>query len=305
MFSEEAYYGSFTLPYTLLLSKRCPVPPSPFCSPDFFGIDLTWHRIASLESNLVALSVSQEGIVLWHSQNLVRHDDVREKLSQLLLPLPLPEVIDTLIPSALAKFFRSRAPLVHIASETLWEALVKGIIRQVITALQAKKVLHRFITCFGDKLEYHNSIYYAFPTIEAIIQASFDDLLACGLGFKAKTIVHLAEVLSEQKGLEDFVRVASPEEALKTLIAIKGIGNWTARVAYCDLTVHWDEHPYDLAVRYWARQCISSVEWEKSEVDFQEQFNKKAGPYVGAIMAYLLVYGSAFLSFKESGWKGI
>jgi 3-methyladenine DNA glycosylase/8-oxoguanine DNA glycosylase len=290
---ENEYCGSFALPHSLSPSKRSPIPPGPFFTPDSFDANLVWRRSITIEHNIVALAVSPDGVVSWRSQNPVQSDCVRKKLSLLLVPLPLPTAVDAVLPANIADFFRLRAPLVHIASETLWEALVKGIIRQVITASQAKKVLHRFITWFGEKTDYDGDLYYTFPTPKAIIHTSFDDLHACGLGFKAKTISHLARIYSEQINLEHTVRTASAEEVLKTLQAIKGIGDWTARVACCDLTARWEIHPYDQAVRYWTRHCLAAVTpaWETQEKAFQAQFYTSFGPYAKEVVAYLLAYG--------------
>lgn len=40
----------------------------------------------------------------------------------------------------------------------------------------------------GDPIEYKGSIYYSFPTVEQLKNATEEKLKACGVGFRAKYI---------------------------------------------------------------------------------------------------------------------
>jgi len=279
--------GSFELAYATSLSKLASSPAQQFVRPDYYGPQATWYRLAHIDALPVAIQVTKDGIVSWISPREIETARIQQKVKQLLVPLPLPDGALNHLPADLAHGFAALSPMVHVASESLWEALAKGIIRQVITASQARRVLHQFIIRFGEAYSYNGRAYYNFPTIERLLRCSLDDLSACGLGFKSKTLLNLAYALATDN-LESQIRATDLESALKMLQAIKGIGDWTARVALCDFTANWDCHPCDLAVITWARKYWTTREWPPQAVEFSTSWMQTNGIKTGIITAYLL-----------------
>jgi endonuclease III len=278
--------GSFELPYTASLSRLASPLSQQLVRPDRYDAQAAWCRLLNVDTAPVAIRVAENGIISWISPVLVETGQVRQKVERLLIPMPLPEDARRHLPEDLADSFASLSPLIHTASESLWEALVKGIIRQVITASQARQVLHRFITRFGKSYTYNGVPYHDFPEVEAILRSSIDDLRACELGFKAERILRLARILCD-RDLETQVRSADPEDALKLLVALDGVGDWTARVAFCDLTANWFYHPCDLAVVTWARRLWATRQWPSRESEFHALWTQVNGVHYGIIIAYL------------------
>ncbi len=114
---------------------------------------------------------------------------------------------------------------------TAFEALAKTIIEQQIAwvaALRAQKWLTEWA---GERIDHNGSSFYAFPTRERIAAASIDDLKPLKITFKrmALLIDVAGQVTSGSLNLES-LNTLPPDEAYKRLLAIKGIGHWTAVV---------------------------------------------------------------------------
>lgn len=114
---------------------------------------------------------------------------------------------------------------------TAFEALVKTIIEQQIAwvvALRAQKWLTEWA---GERIDHNGSSFYAFPAPERIAAASINDLKPLKITFKrmALLIDVAGQVASGSLNLES-LNSLPPDEAYKRLLAIKGIGHWTAVV---------------------------------------------------------------------------
>ena len=197
------------------------------------------------------------------------------------------------LPTRLAQQFIDLAPLVHISSPTLGEALIKGIIRQVISAAQARKVLHQFITSFGSRADYDGLIYYDFPTLETITSLSLEELTGtCGLGFKAKVVKLIAQKLLEENIEQQVLNCSSSDEAILLLQQLKGIGPWTSHITICDFLHDWSQYPFsDLAVRKWAKLLWPEGDWPENEDAFEQAWRQINGAHTGLITSYLLTSG--------------
>ncbi|MBI1282134.1 MAG: hypothetical protein GC179_28665 [Anaerolineaceae bacterium] len=137
--------------------------------------------------------------------------------------------------------------LPELRSSSVFEALIETIIEQQISWVTAQKAQRWLVEWVGNMLEYDEHIYYAFPTAEQIAAATVDDLKPLKITFKRMALmIDLAsQVASGQLDLEG-LREVSPAEAYKRLMAIKGIGHWTAAVTlerafgYSDWVAHND-----------------------------------------------------------------
>jgi len=280
--------GEFTVPYTQSLHYFCTETTQTLLYPGYFDHQANWHRLISLDGKPVTINVSPEGCVQWSCHDAIESAKVQETVHRLLISLPLPEEAKKSLPRELEARFRSLHPLVHITSLSLGEALMKAIIRQVITAGHAKKLTDAFIRHYGEKQVYDGKTYYDFPSLEAIAKISLEDLQTEGLGFKAK-VVHWAALCLLENDLEAKIAQVSPQEALALLTSIKGIGRWTAHVALCDWLANWSYYPFeDLAVRTWAGKLWGGVQWPHDERQFAACWQQINGDYAGVITFYLL-----------------
>ncbi len=121
--------------------------------------------------------------------------------------------------------------LPELRTASTFEALMQTVIEQQISWVTAQKAQRWLVEWAGNKLEYEGHVYYAFPTAEQIAAATVEDLKPLKITFKRMALmIDLASQVSggqlDLEGLRDF----SPAEAYQQLLAIKGIGHWTAAV---------------------------------------------------------------------------
>ncbi len=290
MRSEVLTSGEVIMSGLESLRYFCTPTTQQFVRPDYFDHCGMWHRLIPIDHTSVAITVSPQGCIRWYCTEALEDTKVYDALRHLFLPLPLLEEATNHLPAELQAHLLSLHPLVHVASSSLGEALIKAIIRQVITANHAKKLLDFFIRRYGEQRTYQGAIFYDFPSLETIAALPLEDLQACGLGFKAKVVRNTAMSILEQ-GLEEKVRRVPREEALCFLQSIKGIGRWSAHVTICDLFGAWQFYPFeDLAVRTWARKLWPQESWPTDERTFSAKWQALHGTNVGVITFYLLSY---------------
>ena len=109
-----------------------------------------------------------------------------------------------------------------------FELAVRAILGQQITVKAATTIAGRFVGAFGEPVVTpHAGIERLAPTPQRIAASSPEELGALGIiGTRARSIIALAqEIVSGRLRLEPG---ASPEETIAQLVALPGIGAWTA-----------------------------------------------------------------------------
>ncbi len=106
------------------------------------------------------------------------------------------------------------------------EALIKTIIRQVITAKQAKRMFSNFIKEFGEQKEG----LYSFPSFAKLEKITVDDLKTFGLAFKATRICSgINRLLTEKK---------------KEITSMNGIGPWSKAILQVEKNKDFSFYPF-------------------------------------------------------------
>lgn len=268
-------------------------------SPDRFDTDRSWYRLVTIAGIPVTLKVMPAGTVFWSSSANLSTTDIYRCLTRLLIPIDLPREAWTRVPPDLLARFLTHTPLLHIASASLGEAVIKAVIRQVISAQHARRLTYRFVELYGPTCSYEGSIYTDFPSLEAVARMSPDDLRACGLGYKAPLLPRIAHDLLQMQ-IEERLDHISSTEAIALLQSVKGIGRWTACVAMCDLRGDWSVYPFeDLAVRTWAARLWPGISWPREERAFVLAWHEMQGAYVGHITCYLLAQAGFALQSEQ------
>lgn len=103
------------------------------------------------------------------------------------------------------------------------EALIKTIIRQIISSQQAKKLFSDFIKKFGVN---KNGIF-GFPTKQKLIKISVEELKKIGLGLKAERINKGIHLLNN-----------------KNFNEINGIGPWSIEVLDAEINKDYMYYPF-------------------------------------------------------------
>ncbi len=102
-----------------------------------------------------------------------------------------------------------------------FEALVTSITAQQISLRAALSIRNRLIETFGER----HDVAYAFPTRERLALASPEAIVAVGFSRrKAEYVVGLARADLDL----DALALLRDDEVRATLVALPGIGEWTA-----------------------------------------------------------------------------
>ena len=114
----------------------------------------------------------------------------------------------------------------------LFEALCWSIIGQQINLTFAYKLKRKLTEEFGTKLTYENEDYYLFPSPEIVANLQVSDLLPMQFSTrKAEYLIEIAkQFVSENISKSKLEQMTTPE-AIKALVNVRGIGEWTANYA--------------------------------------------------------------------------
>jgi DNA-3-methyladenine glycosylase II len=123
----------------------------------------------------------------------------------------------------LAGLIRKHGPCTYKPrpSEDYYLELISSIIGQQLSVKAARTIERRFLELFGGKC----------PSPEQILEADAQTFRNAGLSrAKAEYVRDLARHVLEEKLLIDKLPELDNEEVIKELIAVKGIGEWTAHM---------------------------------------------------------------------------
>ena len=132
---------------------------------------------------------------------------------------------------------------------TLFESLVLAILGQQISAAVARTMRMLLIERFGARAEFDGVTYYAFPTPESILASSPAELRTLKLTQRKAEYIHGIAANALEPGWADLPYLPD-EEIVRRLIALRGVGHWTAQWALVRGLARPDALPLgDLALR--------------------------------------------------------
>ncbi len=134
---------------------------------------------------------------------------------------------------------------------SMWESLVKTIVNQQIPIYLALRIISKLVEYLGRKITIDNSrIFYDFPTPEAVLKAGIDELRHIGLSKrKAEYVTDIAKAIVKRGYDLERIGKLTPQEAVEELMTFRGVGPWTAKLAYMAYTGNLNLFlPEDLSV---------------------------------------------------------
>lgn len=146
----------------------------------------------------------------------------------------------------LAKVVPRYGPCTIRPHKDYYQELVDSIISQQLSVKAAAAIEGRFRDMFGGK----------FPSPEQILTKSPDELRAIGFSYaKGNYVRDLAQHVLDGKVRFDHLDTLTNEEVIAELIAVKGIGEWTAHMFLMFCMGRSDVLPVgDLGIRNGIRQ---------------------------------------------------
>ncbi len=110
-----------------------------------------------------------------------------------------------------------------------FEAFANVIPFQQVSLDAGVAVVGRIVDRFGASLRVGERTLHAFPTAEAIAGARLDALRRCGLSArKAESLRYLARAIASGDLVEERIAALPTDEARRALVALPGIGPWSA-----------------------------------------------------------------------------
>nr|WP_102275795.1 DNA-3-methyladenine glycosylase [Cytobacillus massiliigabonensis] len=112
----------------------------------------------------------------------------------------------------------------------LFEALVWAIIGQQINLTFAYTLKKRFVEQFGECLSFERKQFWLFPSFEKIAGIDIDDLKSLQItARKAEYIIGVAKAMLNGEIIkENMLQKLDYQQAKQSLMAIRGVGAWTA-----------------------------------------------------------------------------
>jgi N-glycosylase/DNA lyase len=117
-----------------------------------------------------------------------------------------------------------------------------------------RNMLNNLSRKFGKKLMLDEKIFYTFPKVERLYEASINEICSCHVGYRAKAIKSIVDGIIEESFDLDDLKFSSYVKAKEQLMKIYGIGN---KIADCILLFSLeklDAFPIDV----WISRALSS-----------------------------------------------
>jgi DNA-3-methyladenine glycosylase II len=175
--------------------------------------------------------------------------------------------------------------LPHTAS--VFEALVLAVLGQQISTSVARIIRTLLIETFGPSAEFDGEIYYAFPRPASIWASSPAELHTMKLTQRKSEYVHglAGSALDPEMGLERLEELTDGE-IIEKLVALRGVGIWTAQWALIRAVGRPDALPLgDLALR----RVVSRLFMDGEDVNDAkvEEIAQRWSPYRTYATVYL------------------
>tara|TARA_R110000850_G_scaffold249163_4_gene374076 strand:- start:7566 stop:8423 length:858 start_codon:yes stop_codon:yes gene_type:complete len=138
-------------------------------------------------------------------------------------------------------------PGIRIARQPLWECLATFITSSLKQVAHIRAISLKVRSRFGNGFELGGQEFFAYPSPEVMAGISEDDLRACSLGYRAKSLALAGKAIAEGSINLDLVETTEDESlAREELMKLHGVGE---KIANCSLLFgcgNWGAFPIDV-----------------------------------------------------------
>jgi len=174
---------------------------------------------------------------------------------------------------------------------TVFESIVKAILQQQISLRVSFWMTNRLVTNFGENVRVNGQVYFDFPTINALAEASLEEMRQCGLSRrKSEYIKGIAEKVLNGEFDPEGLKKLPNEEVIEELKRFRGLGKWSAELVLCTGLKRKDVIPADdLGVR----RTVSKFYFDGEIISGDEvrRLTEKWGAFKRDIIFYLICVG--------------
>ncbi len=170
---------------------------------------------------------------------------------------------------------------------SVYEALVQAVMGQQIATNVARIIRNLLIQQYGVRATVSDREWYAFPRPATLAAADVADLRQLKLSMrKAEYIQGIARAaLDAPHGFEE-MHDLSDDEVVKSMVALRGVGNWTAQWVLVRALARPDGFPVgDLALR----RTVAALYFDGAEIDDDQllEFSQRWSPWRSYATSYL------------------
>ena len=170
---------------------------------------------------------------------------------------------------------------------SVYEALVQAVMGQQIATNVARIIRSLLVENYGVRATIVGREWYAFPRSQSLAIAEVDDLRQLKLSYrKAEYIQGIARAAMESGDDLDGIHDLEDDEVVKRMIAMRGVGHWTAQWVLVRALARPDGFPIgDLALR----RTVSSLYFDGQEIDDGQllEFSERWSPWRSYATSYL------------------
>ena len=276
-----------TLPFDFDLSSRINRLDKDYTHTAY--IENTLYKVLEIEEKTSLISIKEKNSILnanLYGTNLERLEEIANWIVSADLDLtPFYSTKDKVMISLL----ETLSGLKPARTASVYEALLIAIAEQQISLKVALILQNRLVKRYGTEYKFGPLTFYSFPTPKRLASADIADLRQLGLSRnKATFITDISrDVASGALDLES-LKNDPTEKAREKLLALRGVGPWTANYVLIRGLGRADMVPYDdLGVR--DSVGLFYNDGDRVSSDEAEEILSRFGIYEG-IASYYLIY---------------
>ena len=180
----------------------------------------------------------------------------------------------------------------RIIRQPLWECLASFITSALKQVAHIAQISHQLRVRFGQPVGTAAGVeLWAYPTPERIAGLQEADLRACGLGFRARSVLETARAIVEagEQGnpVLETIRALDRPTALASICRFRGVGTKVANCVLLFAYEHLDAFPIDVWIERVLRERYFQAEPDAPVARLQRFAEEYFGPYGGYAQQYL------------------
>lgn len=184
---------------------------------------------------------------------------------------------------------------IHILNQDFFETLISFIVSQNKSIPQIKQCVKNISHRFGDEvIGYNGEVFYVFPDVQRLHDATEEELRECKVGFRAPYIKNATEAVYSGAVTKEKLDELDIAQARELLMTIKGVGG---KVANCVLLFglgRREAFPVDV----WMKRIMEQMYFDGKDTkkqDIEAFAVNKFGDLGGYAQQYLFDYARTTL----------
>ncbi len=182
---------------------------------------------------------------------------------------------------------------IRILNQDLWECIISFIISANNNIPRIKKIIEAISKEYGTEVKWKGKVFYLFPTIDQLSNASVQDLRNLGTGFRDKRIYNTTNLIKSKNVDLDKIKNLEDSELIKNeLLKLDGVGPKVADCIMLFSLKRYDVFPIDVWVRRVMNDLYIHSEKEESvsKNDLQKLAKEKYKSLSGIAQQYLFYW---------------